>query len=246
MEVEEPEPLARRGDPVPGVVELERALPQVGDADVVAGVAEAGRLEVRAPDVHPLLVDEQAGQRVVEALRAEMRPPPVERREGPAVDGAEAEVVDADQQEVPVGMVRPRRRRSEEVRGQEDPLRRGRQRARQLDHRRGQVGVGVQVDHLLGLVEQGLEEERLHGGGELHQVVGHDELADAAPGEAQGGRAQAVDAAQLGQLVVLRHVDEQDPQDRPVLVAAQALGQGQRLGQVVRRQNGAVGAGHPP
>ncbi len=143
-------------------------------------------------------------------------------------------------------MVRTRRRGSEEMRGEEDPLLRGRQRALQLDHRRRHVGVGIQVHHLFGVNQQSLEEERFHGGGELDEVVRHHELADAAPGETQGGRAQAFHAAQLGQLVVLRHVDHQDPQDRPVLVASQALGQGQRLGEIVRRQNGAVGAGHPP
>ena len=49
-------------------------------------MAEAGRLEQGAPDVHPLLVDEQPGEGVVEAFGAEVVPPPVEEFPGTPVE----------------------------------------------------------------------------------------------------------------------------------------------------------------
>ena len=120
---------------------------------------------------------------------------------GPAVDPAEAEVVHADQEHVPVGVVRAGGRRAEEVRGEEDAAGRRLQRGRQLDHGDVDVGVGVQVDDLFGLLEQRLQQERLDRRGELHQVVGHHELQHACDaGQAERRRAQALDAVELRQL----------------------------------------------
>jgi hypothetical protein len=204
--------------------------------------------EVRA-EVDPLLVDEETRHRVPQALPLEVAPPPVQERNGATVDRAEAEVVDAHVEQVPLAELAVLAGRREVVRGEQDAALGAGQVDGKLDHRRGHVGVGIEIRRLLGVLQQLEEQQWLHRGRELDEVVDGGQPKHLALGDPEGLRAHHPDARHVGQVLVAEHVDEQHDQLGLGVVPAQAVGERDGLGQVVLSEDRAVdragrGGGH--
>ncbi len=245
VEVEQAQPFAGRRDGIAVVVLGDRALGQIGDADVVARMPQGGGLEEGAPDVHPLLVDEQPGQRVVEALGAQMAPPPVEERAPARRSTPQNPRLCTPTRSMwpsPISASGDGACRKCGVRRM--PPAEASSAGPSSAMRGGHVRVGVEIEDLLGFPQQGLQQERLDARWRTPRG------RTTSPAPARCGAADRATSVlrqstpgDLGERVARRAWSMNRMRSRrAVLVLSQALGECEGLGQVVGGEDGAVGA----
>jgi hypothetical protein len=153
-------------------LERENAMRQIPVGDVVPGILENGGLEERRREIDPALVDKEAAGRVVETVAPEPPAPPGKKRSRRLGGEREkAEVVHAGEQEIAiVGTLAVLRQRLRHMRSQDHPVRQGQGPKR--TERVEDLDVRIEIeDHRRAAREEMLERPRLHGRGQLGDVV---------------------------------------------------------------------------